>query len=103
EAPVEHAAGVVDLAVPQEVDRGSRHGSSVANSPAGPDTPAWGLGHQGLPGARVRRMVESSSEPSTIQETHMSPPAPGSYTIDASHTEVGFTVRHAGISKVRGQ
>ncbi len=30
-------------------------------------------------------------------------PAPGTYTIDPSHTEIGFTVRHAGISKVRGQ
>ena len=28
--------------------------------------------------------------------------APATYTIDASHTQAGFTVRHAGISKVRG-
>lgn len=27
----------------------------------------------------------------------------GTYQIDASHTEVGFTVRHAGISRVRGK
>ena len=27
---------------------------------------------------------------------------PATYTIDASHTQAGFTVRHAGISKVRG-
>ncbi|MGC5615240.1 YceI family protein [Georgenia sp. Z1491] len=27
----------------------------------------------------------------------------GTYTIEPSHSEVGFTVRHAGISKVRGQ
>ncbi|MDO4240445.1 YceI family protein [Micrococcus sp.] len=27
---------------------------------------------------------------------------PGTWNLDASHTEVGFTVRHAGISKVRG-
>ncbi|MPV38238.1 YceI family protein [Georgenia subflava] len=27
----------------------------------------------------------------------------GTYVIDPSHTEVGFTVRHAGISKVRGK
>lgn len=33
----------------------------------------------------------------------MSTPNPGTYVIDASHSEVGFTVRHAGISKVRGQ
>lgn len=27
---------------------------------------------------------------------------PGTYAIDPSHSEVGFVVRHAGISKVRG-
>lgn len=27
----------------------------------------------------------------------------GTWTLDASHSEVGFTVRHAGISKVRGR
>jgi len=27
---------------------------------------------------------------------------PGTWTIDAAHTQVGFSVRHAGISKVRG-
>lgn len=27
---------------------------------------------------------------------------PGTYKIDASHSEVAFTVRHAGIAKVRG-
>lgn len=27
---------------------------------------------------------------------------PGTWNLDKSHTEVGFTVRHAGISKVRG-
>ncbi|WP_052436954.1 YceI family protein [Georgenia sp. SUBG003] len=27
----------------------------------------------------------------------------GTYVIDPSHTEVGFSVRHAGISKVRGK
>ncbi|WP_028281157.1 YceI family protein [Arthrobacter sp. H5] len=28
---------------------------------------------------------------------------PGTWNLDLSHTEIGFTVRHAGISKVRGQ
>jgi len=27
----------------------------------------------------------------------------GTWPLDASHSEIGFTVRHAGISKVRGQ
>ena len=27
----------------------------------------------------------------------------GTWTLDNSHSEIGFTVRHAGISKVRGQ
>jgi len=29
-------------------------------------------------------------------------PAAGTYELDASHTSVGFTVRHLGLSKVRG-
>src|SRR5512140_3150781 len=28
---------------------------------------------------------------------------PGVWTLDMSHSEVGFSVRHAGISKVRGR
>lgn len=28
---------------------------------------------------------------------------PGIWTLDMSHSEIGFTVRHAGISKVRGR
>ena len=28
---------------------------------------------------------------------------PGTWTLDLAHTEIGFVVRHAGISKVRGQ
>ena len=28
---------------------------------------------------------------------------PGTWNLDLAHSEVGFTVRHAGISKVRGQ
>lgn len=32
-----------------------------------------------------------------------STPAAGTYVIDASHSEVGFSVRHAGIARVRGQ
>ena len=30
-------------------------------------------------------------------------PATGTWTIDASHSEVGFSVRHLGISKTRGR
>ena len=30
-------------------------------------------------------------------------PAVGTYTIDASHTELGFAVRHMAVSKVRGR
>jgi polyisoprenoid-binding protein YceI len=28
---------------------------------------------------------------------------PGVWTLDMSHSEIGFSVRHAGISKVRGR
>jgi polyisoprenoid-binding protein YceI len=30
-------------------------------------------------------------------------PAPGEWAIDVSHTEVGFSVRHLGLAKVRGR
>ncbi|WME22041.1 YceI family protein [Brachybacterium sp. GU-2] len=33
----------------------------------------------------------------------MSDLTPGTWTLDPAHTSVAFTVRHAGISKVRGQ
>ncbi|WP_193103451.1 YceI family protein [Brachybacterium sp. FME24] len=33
----------------------------------------------------------------------MSDLTPGTWTLDASHTSASFTVRHAGISKARGQ
>ena len=36
----------------------------------------------------------------TIESTGL---AQGTWNLDASHSTVGFTVRHAGISKVRGQ
>ena len=28
---------------------------------------------------------------------------PGKWVLDMAHSEIGFTVRHAGISKVRGR
>lgn len=33
----------------------------------------------------------------------MTTPPAGTYTIDTSHSEVGFSVRHAGIARVRGR
>jgi polyisoprenoid-binding protein YceI len=30
-------------------------------------------------------------------------PAPGTWALDVSHTEVGFSVRHLGLAKVRGR
>jgi len=40
---------------------------------------------------------------STTTSTTRTLPATGTWTIDASHSEVGFTVRHLGISKTRGR
>lgn len=37
---------------------------------------------------------------STLEATGLTQ---GTWTLDTSHSEVGFTVRHAGISKVRGK
>ncbi|HEY3486096.1 MAG TPA: YceI family protein, partial [Ilumatobacteraceae bacterium] len=31
------------------------------------------------------------------------PLAPGTWTLDPNHSSVGFTVRHLGVSKVRGR
>lgn len=41
--------------------------------------------------------VSTGSTPSILAAL-----TPGVWTLDSSHSEVGFTVRHAGISKVRG-
>ena len=40
---------------------------------------------------------------SVTETTATSTPAPGTYAIDASHTHVGFKVRHLMVSKVRGR
>lgn len=39
----------------------------------------------------------------TTPETTTTALSQGTWTLDATHSEVGFTVRHAGISKVRGK
>src|SRR5688500_6370264 len=47
-----------------------------------------------------------SPELRILRRTKMSLPTnltTGTWTLDSSHSEIGFTVRHAGISKVRGQ
>lgn len=41
--------------------------------------------------------ISTNSAPSTLLGL-----TPGVWTLDSSHSEIGFTVRHAGISKVRG-
>ena len=43
----------------------------------------------------------STATTRTVNGTEL--PLPGTYAIDASHTHVGFTVRHMMVSKVRGQ
>lgn len=48
--------------------------------------------------------MTTASAPSvtrTVGSTEV--PVAGTYTIDASHSHVGFTVRHLAVSKVRGQ
>lgn len=39
----------------------------------------------------------------TIEQQRRLPLEPGAWTLDRPHTTVGFTARHMGISKVRGQ
>jgi polyisoprenoid-binding protein YceI len=58
----------------------------------------WAAGNVQL----VKRSTTTPEEPSmsTIQSA---PAVTGDYTIDASHTRLGFTARHAMVTKVRGQ
>ena len=39
----------------------------------------------------------------TALDTQLAKLTPGTWTVDASHTNVGFTVRHLMVSKVRGR
>jgi polyisoprenoid-binding protein YceI len=39
----------------------------------------------------------------TTISTTRTAPAPGTYLLDASHTDVGFRVRHLGVGRVRGR
>jgi polyisoprenoid-binding protein YceI len=39
----------------------------------------------------------------TETQTTAVPLAPGSWTLDPAHSSVGFTIRHLGVSKVRGR
>ena len=48
-------------------------------------------------------MTDTSASTTTRTVNGAELPLPGSYAIDASHTHVGFTVRHMMVSKVRGQ
>ena len=47
--------------------------------------------------------MSQTSSPITAEDLARSTPLPGTYEIDASHTNVGFTVRHMMVSKVRGR
>jgi polyisoprenoid-binding protein YceI len=46
--------------------------------------------------------ITTSPTPTRIADGH-EVPAPGRYGLDPSHSHVGFTVRHAMVSKVRGR
>ena len=39
----------------------------------------------------------------TTEPTTTLPLAPGAWAIDTNHSSVGFTIRHLGVSKVRGR
>lgn len=51
-----------------------------------------------IPNVRQVKLSAFTSSSTTIPTTL----TPGTWTLDGPHSEVGFTVRHAGISKVRG-
>ncbi|MEO7572183.1 MAG: YceI family protein, partial [Acidimicrobiales bacterium] len=45
--------------------------------------------------------TESTPITRTVDGTEL--PAPGTYALDVSHTEVGFSVRHLMVSKTKGR
>jgi len=47
-------------------------------------------------------MSQTTSHPVTRTYEGMEIPAPGTYTLDPSHTHIDFNVRHLMVSKVRG-
>jgi polyisoprenoid-binding protein YceI len=48
-------------------------------------------------------MTDTSSTSTTTDTGTSLPLAPGHWQLDPTHSEVGFTIRHLGISKVRGR
>lgn len=45
----------------------------------------------------------STTEPNTVATTTPLPLDPGTWTVDPAHSSVEFTIRHLGLSKVRGR
>ena len=39
----------------------------------------------------------------TTTHTNTLPLAPGRWAVDTNHSSIGFTIRHLGVSKVRGR
>src|SRR5690606_5957204 len=56
--------------------------------------------HQGPPRVVDEATTCSSPTPEENTMSQLNGLVPGSWTFDPAHSEVGFTVRHAGISKV---
>lgn len=54
-----------------------------------------------LGGRTIAAMTTSTSIPTTTDQ--MLPLAPGRWELDKNHSTVGFTIRHLGVSKVRGR
>src|SRR5699024_8289260 len=44
-----------------------------------------------------------TTTPDLLKETPMNDLTPGTWTLDPAHTSAAFMVRHAGISRARGQ
>jgi polyisoprenoid-binding protein YceI len=49
------------------------------------------------PGAPIPKMAAMTSTNTTL------PLAPGTWALDVNHSAIGFTIRHLGVSKVRGR
>lgn len=45
----------------------------------------------------------TTTRPSTTRTSTALPLAPGRWAVDTNHSSIGFSIRHLGVSKVRGR
>lgn len=71
--------------------------------PARSSSPCQGQSQPGLPTRRRPGQIEGTTSKTLTTTTTALPLPAGHWTLDPFHSAVGFTIRHLGIAKVRGQ